>query len=59
MIFTTFRIEPRSDSPSAMQSTMNAFALGLNAATSIATLASPFHLAMMAYRLNRKVWGLI
>ncbi len=59
MIFTNFRVEPRSDRPSAMQNAMDGYAIGLNAATFVATLASPFHLAMMAYRLNRAFWRMV
>lgn len=61
MLTTTFRLEPRSDNPSALQHAANAYALALNTGCFALDLMSPFHLAMMAVRVNRsmfKVWGI-
>lgn len=61
MITTTFRLEPSSDQPSALQHAANAYAVAVNSTSFALDLMSPFHLTMMAWRLNRsmsKLWGI-
>lgn len=60
MITTNLRLESKSDKPSALQQTADAYARMLNTANFALDLMSPFNLAVMAYRFNRsmaKVWG--
>lgn len=61
MILANFRIEPPGNAPSPLQNALNAWAVGLNTATFMASLASPYRLAEAHYRWNRtlaKAWGL-
>lgn len=53
MLFTTIRIEPPSDRPSAMQTMVNAFTTGLDAAGFGLSLVAPYQFVLAMYRMNR------
>lgn len=61
MIETRIRIEPRSDTPSPLQTALDACTVGWNAAQFLSSLATPYRLMEMGYRWNRtlaRAWGL-